>query len=49
MHLKTPITFSETDKVKNETATWLHVYQMGPPSWGGIQCDEGITGSVPIT
>ena len=43
----------------NETATWLHVYQMGPPSWGasdmmggitgGIQHDGGITVGVPIT
>ena len=30
---------------KNETATWPHVYQMGPPIMGGIQYDGGI----PIT
>ena len=34
---------------RNETATWPHVYQMGPPIMGGIQCDGGITGGVPIT
>ena len=39
-------------KIRNETATWLHVYQMGPPpsfGGGGIQCDGSITGGVPIT
>ena len=36
-------------QLSNETATWPHVYQMGPPITGGIQCDGGITGGVPIT
>ena len=37
----------------NETDTWPHVYQMGPPSWGASweasDMTGGITGGVPIT
>ena len=37
----------EMDKMYNETATWLHVYQMGPHHCGGpsnlMEASQGVS------
>ena len=36
------------NKLLNETATWLHVYQMGPPSWGASNVMEASQEVSPL-
>ena len=35
-------------QIQNETATWPHVYQMGPPSRGASNVTEASQGVFPL-